>query len=201
MAEHNTLTDPNLHEVKGASTATVGQLLVATGSGTATFQTPSSLHLTTSTLVASQGSTATQNPSATNTATEVVLGIPLTTTDVNISSLGLITFNTAAYYRIKLDLNFYRSTTVGEVVMLLNIVKNSASVNPLKLIPMAPSEPIQNFSLDYEDYFTVGATLQFNIVRDGSGVNDGGLQSITPGLSGIGTVPSAYINIYKFTGM
>lgn len=42
MARHSTLTDPALHECKGASTATVGQVLTATGSGTATFQTPAS---------------------------------------------------------------------------------------------------------------------------------------------------------------
>lgn len=40
MTRHSTLTDPALHEVKGASTATAGQVLTATGSGTATFQNP-----------------------------------------------------------------------------------------------------------------------------------------------------------------
>lgn len=38
--EHKNITDPNIHEVKGASTATLGQVLTATGLGTATFQTP-----------------------------------------------------------------------------------------------------------------------------------------------------------------
>lgn len=36
--EHKDITDPNIHEVKGASTATIGQVLTATGAGTATFQ-------------------------------------------------------------------------------------------------------------------------------------------------------------------
>lgn len=36
--EHKDITDPNIHEVKGASTALAGQILTATGSGTATFQ-------------------------------------------------------------------------------------------------------------------------------------------------------------------
>lgn len=40
MSVHATLTDPELHEAKGASTATIGQVLTATGSGTATFQNP-----------------------------------------------------------------------------------------------------------------------------------------------------------------
>ena len=40
MAEHKDITDPNIHETKGAAAATVGQVLIATGSGTATFQTP-----------------------------------------------------------------------------------------------------------------------------------------------------------------
>ncbi len=40
LPNHATQTDPYLHEAKGASTATVGQVLTATGSGTATFQAP-----------------------------------------------------------------------------------------------------------------------------------------------------------------
>lgn len=39
MAEHSTLTGASLHEAKGASTATVGQVPVASGSGTAPFGT------------------------------------------------------------------------------------------------------------------------------------------------------------------
>ncbi len=40
LPNHATQTDPYLHECKGASTATAGQVLTATGSGTATFQSP-----------------------------------------------------------------------------------------------------------------------------------------------------------------
>jgi hypothetical protein len=38
LPNHATQTDPYLHEVKGASTATLGQALLANGDGTATFQ-------------------------------------------------------------------------------------------------------------------------------------------------------------------
>ena len=40
LPNHATQTDPYLHEAKGASTATAGQVLTATGRGTATFQNP-----------------------------------------------------------------------------------------------------------------------------------------------------------------
>ena len=40
MAEHNTLTGASLHEPKGASTATVGQIYVATGTGSGVWQAP-----------------------------------------------------------------------------------------------------------------------------------------------------------------
>lgn len=40
MAEHKDITDPNIHETKGAAAAAAGQILTATGAGTATFQTP-----------------------------------------------------------------------------------------------------------------------------------------------------------------
>jgi len=38
MSRHSTLTDPAIHETKGAATATAGYILTATGTG-ATFQT------------------------------------------------------------------------------------------------------------------------------------------------------------------
>lgn len=40
MVEHVSITDPNIHETKGAAAATAGQVLIATGAGTATFQNP-----------------------------------------------------------------------------------------------------------------------------------------------------------------
>lgn len=41
MTEHRLIPDAQLHEAKGALSATAGQLLTAVGDGTATFQTPS----------------------------------------------------------------------------------------------------------------------------------------------------------------
>lgn len=38
MVAHKDITDPNIHEVKGAATATAGQVLIANGSGSASFQ-------------------------------------------------------------------------------------------------------------------------------------------------------------------
>lgn len=38
--QHRDIPDAQLHEAKGAASASAGQLLTATGSGTATFQTP-----------------------------------------------------------------------------------------------------------------------------------------------------------------
>jgi len=38
--QHKDIPDAQLHEAKGAASASAGQLLTATGSGTATFQTP-----------------------------------------------------------------------------------------------------------------------------------------------------------------
>lgn len=40
LPNHATQTDPYLHECKGASTATAGQVVTANGDGTATFQSP-----------------------------------------------------------------------------------------------------------------------------------------------------------------
>lgn len=44
--QHSSLTGIDLHECKGAANATLGQFLIATGNGTATFQTLSSIPAT-----------------------------------------------------------------------------------------------------------------------------------------------------------
>lgn len=41
MPLHSTLTDPELHEPKGVSTATAGEVYLANGSGSGTWATPS----------------------------------------------------------------------------------------------------------------------------------------------------------------
>lgn len=43
MTEHNVLTDPELHEIKGAAAATSGQIPVANGSGGAPFTAATTL--------------------------------------------------------------------------------------------------------------------------------------------------------------
>lgn len=45
MSIHKDIPNSEIHEAKGASTATAGQLLTATGSGTATFQTPKTRYM------------------------------------------------------------------------------------------------------------------------------------------------------------
>jgi hypothetical protein len=42
--EHKNITEANLHELKGASTATAGQIPVATGSGSSTWTTVNNLN-------------------------------------------------------------------------------------------------------------------------------------------------------------
>lgn len=42
MPEHSNITDPYLHEPKGASTATEGQVLTSNGDGSTEFRTPTS---------------------------------------------------------------------------------------------------------------------------------------------------------------
>lgn len=70
--QHNALTDPNIHEPKGISTATEGKVYVANGSGSGTWQLPSGhahgeLYITggtvSQTLAASSG-TAILNPTS-----------------------------------------------------------------------------------------------------------------------------------------
>ncbi len=67
MSTHASLTDPNIHEIKGAATATAGQIPVATGAGTAPFATVAGINTSGSFVKA--GTTLSQ---ATSTGTTLI---------------------------------------------------------------------------------------------------------------------------------
>lgn len=97
--QHRDIPDAQLHEVKGAASASAGQLLTATGSGTAIFQTP--------------GFTTTSmgfwdyNDTATST-TPIALTTPGTEYQLTNNGLGA---NTVTSYRLPSVTNIFNTST------------------------------------------------------------------------------------------
>lgn len=145
-------------------------------------------------------STVTQAPSALNTALQVTFGAAQGTSGdaVMISSGGLITFNETGLYLI----NGYGSverqgSSGGTAILLFRFLVNGTQAGSVKAFHLDTT----GVSTPYEITFpinitTAGTTASFEIMRDSSGTNAGGLYPHT-NLGGWSNVPSAEVNIWQ----
>lgn len=145
-------------------------------------------------------STVIQAPSALNTALQVTFGSAQGTSGdaVMISSGGLITFNETGLYLINGYGSVERQGSSGGVAILLfRFLVNGTQAGSVKAFHLDTT----GVSTPYEITFpinitTAGTTASFEIMRDSSGTNAGGLYPHT-NLGGWSNVPSAEVNIWQ----
>ena len=204
--EHKDIPDAQLHQIKGAVSASSGQVPIATGSGTAVFGfldwTQVANKPTSSGYQAklSAFSSVNQNPSAVDTPLQITFGSAQTTADVSISAAGVITFNTSGNYLIDIFLRFGRSTSTGNAIILNRILKNGAQIlNSNGVILSAATQTIP-FSAAIPLTMAAGDTMTMEVARDSAGTDDGGLFAVSPTIAGWNIVPSATVVVNKFVG-
>ena len=204
--EHKDIPDAQLHQIKGAASASSGQVPIATGAGTAVFGfldwTQVANKPTSSGYQAklSAFSSVNQNPSAVDTPLHITFGSAQTTADVSISAAGVITFNTSGNYLIDIFLRFGRSTSSGNAILLNRILKNGAQIlNSNGVILSAATQTIP-FSAAIPLTMAAGDTITMEVARDSAGTNDGGLFVISSTIAGWNIVPSATVVVNKFVG-
>lgn len=204
--EHKDIPDAQLHQIKGAASASSGQVPIATGSGTAAFgfldwsQVANKPTASGYESKLSSFSSVNQNPSAVNTPLQITFGSAQATTDVSISAAGVITFNTSGNYLVDIFLRFGRSTSTGNAIILNRILKNGAQIlNSNGLILSAATQTIP-FSAAIPLTMAAGDTMTMEVARDSAGTNDGGLFAVSPTIAGWNIVPSATVVVNKFVG-
>ena len=207
MVEHVNILDADRHEPKGASTATLNQVLHSDGDGTTTFKYVDYGSLTNPpvpkgyTLVLTGASAvAVQQPSAVNTPIQVEYGPLQTTTDVTLSADGLVTFNTAGQYAVTLFSRFGRTTAAGAAILFNRILRNGAQTLNSNSITMVDDSAVIPFSATLLLDVLAGDTFSQEIYRDSAGVNNGGLFQTSPSLGGWLTSPTATIVVAKYRG-
>ena len=154
-----------------------------------------------SSLLLSSSSTSNQEPSGLDTVLQVTFGAASGSASdpVQLAADGTITFNEAGLYLFNGFGNFERQGSSGGVsVTLFRALINGSQVGVIKaveldstgvMIPYEVTTPIQASAAD---------TLTWEILRDSSGVDQGGLYTHT-NLSAWDDVPSASINIYRLS--
>lgn len=150
--EHSTITDPNLHEPKGTSSAALGQLYVADGAGSGAWTDPgdisfdvgstgdfnSDLHLYKKTTVEQQLLTSTWDDRASSTAWSTwVNNIASASVSTNTISLPAGTYYVLGYFSCG---NLSSSTPLQVQMRMRDTTSNATLVaGPALILPIAPT--------------------------------------------------------------
>lgn len=193
--QHSVIADPEIHEPKGISTASAGQVYAADGVGSGNWITQvSNLTLTP---IFSGASTVTQNPTGLDNAYQILFGPAQLTaaSPANLTATGEIIFNESGIYQVSFD--SYQGRTGGTGVSFLygRALVNGAQVGPTAHTRLDDSDIVTRVSNQFIRQYTATDTLTFEIYRDSAGNNSGGLIASVPTLAGWTSSVSASIQI------
>lgn len=144
-------------------------------------------------------STVAQAPTATDTALQLSFGAAqgAASNPVMINAAGLVTFNTAGNYAVRIKLQAGRTGASGTSILLSRILVNGSqygSPAATKLVSADVTIPIESRVVINA---TAGQTMAVQIMRDSAGTNFGGVYPQTATVSAWGVAPSALLVVSR----
>lgn len=187
----NNITANSIIKTGGTSS----QFLKADGSvDTNTYLTASNIQFT---QVLNGISTASQAPSALDTPLIVSFGSAQSNAYIELDSAGKVKFLQAGAYFINAYGNVERQGSSGGVAVLLFRARlNNTQISTVKGFHLDTPNLPDPYEVSIPFQANVGDILDFQIMRDSSGVNAGGVYPHT-NLGGWSNVPSTQIQIWK----
>lgn len=142
-----------------------------------------------------------QLPTALGTALQVVFGAAQNSSSnpVMINSAGLVTFNTAGNYAVRIKLQCGRAGATGVVTVASRILLSGAQYGSSAAVRLDNANTIMPSESRVVINATAGQTLAVQVLRDSvdSSINAGGLYAIQPATAGWAAAPSALIVVSR----
>lgn len=202
MAEHKNITDPNIHEPKGVSVATVGTTYIADGAGSGAW---SAIPLDLSGMVIERlvdgFSTATsQEPVGLDTALQIEFGAGETSVPVTLDANGKVTINVTGTYRIKLGFAVGRVGSAGIASLYIRALIDGVQAGQSVHWTISSDQSYIPFTDEAWLTLTAGTEITYEIIKDSgnSGIDAGGLFQSNPVTTGWADNPSASIRVERF---
>lgn len=141
-------------------------------------------------------STVIQAPTAVNTALQLTFGAAQGSASdpVMINAAGLVTFNTAGNYAVRIKLQAGRTGASGTSILLSRILVNGAQYAATKLVSADTTIPIESRVVINP---TAGQTFAVQIMIDSAGSNYGGVYPQAATVTAWGIAPSALLVISR----
>lgn len=144
-------------------------------------------------------STVAQAPSAVDTPLQVSFGAAQGSSSdpVMINAAGLVTFNQAGNYAVRVKLQCGRTGASGTSILLSRLVLGGAQLGSAACVKLTQTDATTPTDSRVVMNPTAGQTLQVQIMRDSAGSNFGGIYPQTATVTAWGTAPSALLVISR----
>lgn len=144
-------------------------------------------------------STVAQAPTAVDTPLQVAFGAAqgAPSDPVSISAAGLVTFNQAGNYAVRVKLQCGRTGASGTSILLSRLVLGGAQLGSAACVKLTQTDATTPTDSRVVMNPTAGQTLQVQIMRDSAGSNFGGIYPQAATVTSWGTAPSALLVISR----
>lgn len=116
---------------------------------------------------------------------------------VSISAAGLVTFNQAGNYAVRVKLQCGRTGASGTSILLSRLVLGGEQVGSAACVKLTQTDATTPTDSRVVMNPTAGQTLQVQIMRDSAGSNFGGIYPQAATVTSWGTAPSALLVISR----
>lgn len=144
-------------------------------------------------------SSVAQAPSAVDTPLQVAFGAAqgAPSDPVSISAAGLVTFNQAGNYAVRVKLQCGRTGASGTSILLSRLVLGGTQLGSAACVKLTQTDATTPTDSRVVMNPTAGQTLQVQIMRDSAGSNFGGIYPQAATVTAWGTAPSALLVISR----
>lgn len=173
--QHASIQDPAIHEPKGVAGATQNTVYVADGAGSGVW-TPIDYPVVAENVLSAR-SFIDQNPAGTDTSLQITFGSEQTSPEADVSSAGAFTIKEAGTYEIVFVFRLSRTTATGSALLGLRWLVNGSTQGGPTAIRLPDSGYTIPFSFTSLIYLNSGDIVTAELIRDSSGVDNGGISS------------------------
>lgn len=140
-----------------------------------------------------------QAPTAVDTPLQVAFGAAQGSASdpVMINAAGLVTFNQAGNYAVRVKLQCGRTGASGTSILLSRLVLGGAQLGSAACVKLTQTDATTPTDSRVVMNPTAGQTLQIQIMRDSAGSNFGGIYPQAATVTAWGTAPSALLVISR----
>lgn len=144
-------------------------------------------------------STVVQAPTAVDTPLQLTFGAAQKSSadPVMINAAGLVTFNTAGAYAVRVKLQCGRSGATGTSILLSRILLAGVQFGSAACVKMTQTDATTPTDSRVVINATAGQTLAIQIMRDSTGSNFGGVYPQAATVTAWGTAPSALLVVSR----